>query len=146
MARKRAAVRKDHTPRHGSDPAVQFAIDEIAQPTKPQPDRGRLKAQIEQRGKGKPFLPGEPGTSHQGSKQAAILNAEGERQAQQLKAEGFAIALTKIFESAKAVDQNTMTLQYLEALKRIGDGASTKFIFPLEFTSLMSDFIKRRNE
>ncbi|HET6846329.1 MAG TPA: SPFH domain-containing protein, partial [Anaerolineales bacterium] len=71
----------------------------------------------------------------EGQKQAAILNAEGERQAQQLKAEGFAIALTKIFESAKGVDQNTMTLQYLEALKRIGDGASTKFIFPLEFTS-----------
>jgi regulator of protease activity HflC (stomatin/prohibitin superfamily) len=72
----------------------------------------------------------------EGQKQAAILNAEGERQAQQLKAEGFAIALTKIFESAKGVDQNTMTLQYLEALKRIGDGASTKFIFPLEFTGL----------
>jgi regulator of protease activity HflC (stomatin/prohibitin superfamily) len=77
----------------------------------------------------------------EGQKQAAILQAEGERQAQQLKAEGFAIALQKIFESAKGVDQNTMTLQYLEALKRIGDGASTKFIFPLELTSLAQKLV-----
>src|SRR5512139_362505 len=77
----------------------------------------------------------------EGQKQAAILNAEGERQAQQLKAEGFAIALQKIFETAKGVDQNTMTLQYFEALKRIGDGASTKYIFPLEFTSLVQKFM-----
>ncbi|HSR20853.1 MAG TPA: SPFH domain-containing protein [Anaerolineales bacterium] len=73
----------------------------------------------------------------EGQKQAAILGAEGERQAQQLRAEGFAIALQKIFESAKHVDQNTMTLQYFEALKRLGEGESTKFIFPLEFTSLV---------
>ena len=73
----------------------------------------------------------------EGQKQAAILGAEGERQAQQLRAEGFAIALQKIFETAKGVDQNTMTLQYFEALKRIGEGASTKYIFPLEFTSLV---------
>jgi regulator of protease activity HflC (stomatin/prohibitin superfamily) len=73
----------------------------------------------------------------EGQKQAAILGAEGERQAQQLRAEGFAIALQKIFESAKNVDQNTMTLQYFEALKRLGEGESTKFIFPLEFTSLV---------
>ncbi|HEY5983991.1 MAG TPA: SPFH domain-containing protein [Anaerolineales bacterium] len=77
----------------------------------------------------------------EGQKQAAILNAEGERQAQQLKAEGFAIALQKIFETAKGVDQNTMTLQYFEALKRIGDGASTKYIFPLEFTSMVEKYL-----
>jgi regulator of protease activity HflC (stomatin/prohibitin superfamily) len=73
----------------------------------------------------------------EGQKQSAILNAEGEQQAQQLRAEGFALALQKIFETAKGVDQNTMTLQYFEALKRIGDGASTKYIFPLEFTSMV---------
>jgi regulator of protease activity HflC (stomatin/prohibitin superfamily) len=77
----------------------------------------------------------------EGQKQAAILQAEGERQAQQLKAEGFAIALQKIFETAKGVDQNTMLLQYFEALKRIGEGASTKYIFPLEFTSLVQKII-----
>jgi regulator of protease activity HflC (stomatin/prohibitin superfamily) len=72
----------------------------------------------------------------EGQKQAAILNAEGERQAQQLRAEGFAIALQNIFNTAKGIDQNTLTLQYFEALKAIGAGASTKYIFPLEFTSL----------
>jgi regulator of protease activity HflC (stomatin/prohibitin superfamily) len=77
----------------------------------------------------------------EGQKQSAILNAEGERQAQQLRAEGFALALQKIFETAKGVDQNTMTLQYFEALKRIGDGASTKYIFPLEFTSMVQKFM-----
>jgi hypothetical protein len=35
-----------------------------------------------------------------------------------------------------------MTLQYFEALKSIGAGASTKFIFPLEFTSMISNFMK----
>jgi regulator of protease activity HflC (stomatin/prohibitin superfamily) len=73
----------------------------------------------------------------EGQKQSAILQAEGERQAQQLRAEGFAIALQKIFDTAKGIDQNTMTLQYFEALKNIGQGASTKYIFPLEFTSLV---------
>jgi regulator of protease activity HflC (stomatin/prohibitin superfamily) len=77
----------------------------------------------------------------EGQKQSAILNAEGERQAQQLRAEGFALALQTIFETAKGVDQNTMTLQYFEALKRIGDGASTKYIFPLEFTSMVQKFM-----
>ncbi len=72
----------------------------------------------------------------EGQKQAAILQAEGERQAQQLRAEGFSIALQKIFDTAKGIDQNTLTLQYFEALKSIGQGASTKYIFPLEFTGL----------
>src|SRR5207244_2420079 len=44
----------------------------------------------------------------EGSKQAAILEAEGQRQAQILKAEGFALALTKVYESAQTVDAKTM--------------------------------------
>lgn len=78
----------------------------------------------------------------EGQKQAAILQAEGERQAQILRAEGFAIALEKIFAAAKAVDQKTMTLQYFETLKALGSGAATKFIFPMEFTSLLENFVK----
>jgi regulator of protease activity HflC (stomatin/prohibitin superfamily) len=73
----------------------------------------------------------------EGQKQSAILQAEGERQAQQLRAEGFAIALQKIFDTAKGIDQKTMTLQYFEALKSMGQGASTKYIFPLEFTNMV---------
>jgi regulator of protease activity HflC (stomatin/prohibitin superfamily) len=78
----------------------------------------------------------------EGSKQAAILEAEGQKQAQALKAEGFAMALDKIFASAKAIDQKTMTLQYFETLKNLGQGASTKFIFPMEFTSMIENFVK----
>ncbi len=79
-----------------------------------------------------------------GQKQAAILQAEGEKQAQLLRAEGYAAALEKIFAVANSIDQKTMTLQYFETLKNIGAGQSTKFIFPMEFTSLLGDFLKGR--
>jgi len=82
----------------------------------------------------------------EGSKQAAILEAEGQKQAQVLKAEGFANALEKIFASAKSIDQKTMTLQYFETLKSVGQGASTKFIFPMEFTSMLTDFVKGKEK
>lgn len=77
----------------------------------------------------------------EGSKQAAILESEGQKQAQVLKAEGFSVALEKIFAAAKTIDQKTMTLQYFETLKSIGQGASTKFIFPMEFTSMIENFV-----
>ncbi len=78
----------------------------------------------------------------EGQKQAAILSAEGERQAQYLRAEGFAAALEKIYEAAEKVDQKTMTLQYFETLKEMGMSPSTKYIFPMEFTSLLEGFTK----
>jgi regulator of protease activity HflC (stomatin/prohibitin superfamily) len=76
----------------------------------------------------------------EGSKQSAILEAEGQRQAQELKAQGFAKALESIYGSAKLVDQKTMTLQYFETLKALGMGESTKYIFPMEFTSMLQKF------
>src|SRR5574338_644809 len=77
----------------------------------------------------------------EGQKQSAILQAEGERQAQLLRAEGFAQALDTIFNSAKGIDQKSMTLQYFETLKSIGASPSTKYIFPMEFTSMMESFL-----
>ncbi|HYM92243.1 MAG TPA: SPFH domain-containing protein [bacterium] len=79
-------------------------------------------------------------TIAEGEKQAAILKAEGDRQAAILRAEGFALALGKIFEVARTVDTNTMSLQYLEALKALGAGPATKFVFPMEFTKLLQPF------
>jgi regulator of protease activity HflC (stomatin/prohibitin superfamily) len=73
----------------------------------------------------------------EGQKQAEILKAEGDRQAAILRAEGFGQALTRIFEAASAVDQKTMALQYLEALKALGASPSTKFVIPTEFTRLV---------
>jgi regulator of protease activity HflC (stomatin/prohibitin superfamily) len=76
-----------------------------------------------------------------GEKQSNILRAEGEKQAQALRAEGFGVALETIYNAAKTVDQKTMTLQYFEALKSIGASASTKYIFPMEFTSMLDNFL-----
>jgi regulator of protease activity HflC (stomatin/prohibitin superfamily) len=78
----------------------------------------------------------------EGEKQSAILSAEGQKQAQQLRAEGFAAALERIYASAQTVDQKTMTLQYFETLKTMGTSPATKFIFPMEFTSMLSNFLK----
>lgn len=80
----------------------------------------------------------------EGQKQSAILAAEGERAAQLLRAEGFAQALEQIFNAAKAVDQKTMTLQYFETLKSIGASPSTKYIFPMEFTSMLDNFLGKK--
>jgi len=79
----------------------------------------------------------------EGQKQSNILQAEGERQAQALRAQGYADALNNIFAAAKLIDQKTMTLQYFETLKTIGVGASTKYIFPMEFTSMLENFLGR---
>jgi len=77
----------------------------------------------------------------EGSKQSAILEAEGQQTAQELKAQGFAKALDHIFASAKSIDQKTMTLQYFETLKSVGASPSTKYIFPMEFTSMLDNFL-----
>ncbi|HKZ55748.1 MAG TPA: SPFH domain-containing protein [Anaerolineales bacterium] len=78
----------------------------------------------------------------EGLKQSNILVAEGEREAQLLRAEGYSSALDKIFGVAQTVDHKTMTLQYFETLKAMGTSPATKFIFPLEFTSLLANFKK----
>jgi len=82
----------------------------------------------------------------QGQKQAAILQAEGTRQSQVLNAEGYSKALENIFKVAKDIDSKTITLKYFDTLKELGLSASTKYIFPMEFTSLLEDFVKTRNK
>lgn len=87
----------------------------------------------------------------EGEKRAAILQAEGRREATILQAqasreqsimqaEGYANALAKVYEVARQVDGRTMNLQYLETLKSLGQSASTKWIMPLELTSLAAPF------
>ncbi len=77
----------------------------------------------------------------EGERQSNILRAEGEKQAQLLRAEGFAAALQTIYNAASTIDQKTMTLQYFETLKAMGMSPATKYIFPMEFTSLLSNFV-----
>ncbi len=77
----------------------------------------------------------------EGDKQSNILRAEGDKQSQLLRAEGFSSALERIYGVAQTVDQKTMTLQYFDTLKTLGTGAATKFIFPMEFTSMLQNFL-----
>jgi regulator of protease activity HflC (stomatin/prohibitin superfamily) len=81
----------------------------------------------------------------EGQKQSEILKAEGDRQAEILRAEGFSLALERIFQAARGIDQKTMALQYLEALKGLGASPSTKFVIPTEFTRLaepITEFVR----
>ncbi len=81
----------------------------------------------------------------EGQREATVLEAEGRRQAAILEAEGFALALDKVFSVAQGVDSKTLTLQYLDALKNLGESASTKFIIPTELMNLakpISEFAK----
>lgn len=77
----------------------------------------------------------------EGNRQAAILEAEGDQQATVLRAQGFSSALEQIYSVANNVDAKTMSLQYFDTLKSLGSSPSTKFIFPMEFTSMLSPFL-----
>jgi len=77
----------------------------------------------------------------EGHRQGEILTAQGDQQAAVLRAEGFSIALDKIYQVASNVDAKTMSLQYFEVLKEMGSSPSTKFIFPMEFTSMLQPFL-----
>lgn len=73
----------------------------------------------------------------EGTRDATIQEAEGHRQAEVLRAQGYAQALQEINNIAQGVQSNTMSLQYLDTLKGLGESSSTKFVLPLEFTSLL---------
>jgi regulator of protease activity HflC (stomatin/prohibitin superfamily) len=77
-------------------------------------------------------------TVAEGQKQSAILAAEGDRQSAIVQAEGFALALKQIQASASSLDPNTMTLQYFDALKKLGASPATKFVVPMELTQLLN--------
>ena len=77
----------------------------------------------------------------EGARQAEILMAEGEQQAAVLRAQGFSEALERINAVASNADGRTMSLQYFDTLKSLGDSPSTKWIFPMEFTSMLGNFL-----
>jgi regulator of protease activity HflC (stomatin/prohibitin superfamily) len=85
-------------------------------------------------------------TVAEGEKQSAILRAEGERQSRILVAEGYANALETIFSAAKGVDAKTMSLQYLDALKVLGNSPATKFVVPVELARMLSPFARYAGE
>ena len=72
----------------------------------------------------------------EGSKESQALRAQGAREAAILNAEGFSIGLQRIYETASGVDGNTMALQYLEMMKQLGAGDSTKWIIPMDLAQV----------
>ena len=50
---------------------------------------------------------------------------------------GQPVYLSSLYAAAQSVDANTMTLQYFEALKSLGDSPATKFVVPLELAGLL---------
>jgi regulator of protease activity HflC (stomatin/prohibitin superfamily) len=77
-------------------------------------------------------------TVAEGEKQSAILSAEGQRQSAILRSEGYAQALRQVSAAAAGLDPNTMTLQYLDTLNKLGDSPATKFVVPAELTGLLN--------
>jgi len=88
--------------------------------------------------------------SAQGRKQAAVLDAEGQAQAIELRAnaeklqlelmgEGEGNAARSRLTGIKEAGANkaVLTVEYLQALERIGDGRATKLVIPAEFSGLL---------
>ena len=75
-------------------------------------------------------------TESEGDRQSSINVAEGSKQAAILEAEGFAQGLDRIYQVASGIDSKTMGLQYLEMMKRLGEGESTKWIIPMDLASM----------
>jgi regulator of protease activity HflC (stomatin/prohibitin superfamily) len=86
----------------------------------------------------------------EGRKQAAILDAEGDAQATILRANAEKTRLEAVGEGEGAAalarltgikqaqtDTNVLTVEYLAALERIGDGRATKLVIPAEFSGLL---------
>lgn len=82
-------------------------------------------------------------TEAEGAKRAAILEAEGTRQADVLRAEGRALALRKVYEVARDVDDKTLSLQYLDVLGRLGASKGSTIILPMELTSFLQSLARR---
>lgn len=76
----------------------------------------------------------------EGEREAAVLRAEGQRQARILEAEGYATALERVHQVARGVDTNTMSIQYLDMMKAMAAGPSTKWVVPLELTQFLRAF------
>ena len=68
------------------------------------------------------------------TRRATVLEAEGYKEAQMLRAQGQATALQMLNEAARQVDANTLSLKYMETLQRIGEGQATKYVLPMEIT------------
>ena len=72
--------------------------------------------------------------------------AEWNRQATVINADAQAQALKMLYDIATLIDDKTLSLKYFEMLKELGQGESTKYIFPLELTDLVKPLIQSFNK
>ncbi|HWL45888.1 MAG TPA: SPFH domain-containing protein [Ilumatobacter sp.] len=86
----------------------------------------------------------------EGRRQAAILDAEGEAQAIELRARANKIRLAMAGEGegeaararltgikAAGADNTVLTVEYLQALAKLGDGRASKLVVPADYGSLL---------
>lgn len=73
----------------------------------------------------------------EGVRQSKILEAEGERLAQILERQGEAQGLRILALGSAPLDQKSLTVLSLDALKQLGEGQATKIVLPFEVSSLL---------
>ena len=73
----------------------------------------------------------------EGVRQSKILLAEGERTARILEAQGEAQKLRVLSLGAATLDQKSLTVLSLDAIKSMSEGQATKIILPFEITKLI---------
>ncbi|MGP8077543.1 MAG: SPFH domain-containing protein [Thermoplasmata archaeon] len=73
----------------------------------------------------------------EGVRQSKILEAEGARVATILEAQGEAQRLRILSLGAGVLDAKALTVLTLDTVAKVGDGQSTKILFPMEFSRLM---------
>jgi regulator of protease activity HflC (stomatin/prohibitin superfamily) len=76
----------------------------------------------------------------EGEKQAAILKAEGDKEAAILRAAGEANAILKVFNAIHEgkPTQELISVKYVDSLKDIANGKSTKMFLPYEISGVLS--------
>jgi regulator of protease activity HflC (stomatin/prohibitin superfamily) len=72
--------------------------------------------------------------------------AQWNRETMEILASGEAEALNALRKAAYNLDQNTLNLKYFEVLRKLGEGESTKYIFPMEFSSLVQSWTKEHRK
>ena len=73
----------------------------------------------------------------EGLRQSMILEAEGKRLAVILEGQGDAQRLRIMSVGAATLDSKALSVLSMETLKKVGEGESSKFFFPIELTKLV---------
>jgi regulator of protease activity HflC (stomatin/prohibitin superfamily) len=70
------------------------------------------------------------------------FKAELESEAALTKSDAQVESLRRLFQVGSRIDDRTFNLKYLDTLEKIGEGASTKYIIPVEFFNLLREWIQ----